>query len=106
MGPVSIPEEGIMCKPHCQGSELVNGMVLVRITLEVAFEGKVNKCLSVVLFLIRLYNGHVLMNQANYLRSHDRFQLPTWSSTFRTLLKCRLRMKGAKYAHVTSPRIG
>ena len=27
MGPVSIPEEVIMCKPHCQGSELVNGMV-------------------------------------------------------------------------------
>ena len=46
------------------------------------------------------------MNQVNYLRSHDRFQLTTWSSTFRTLLKRRLRMKGAKYAHVTSPRIG
>lgn len=105
MGPVSIPEEVIMCKPHYQGIELVNGMVLVRITLEVAFEGKVNKYLSVVLFL-RLYNGHVLMNQANYLRSHDRFQLPTWSSTFRTLLKRRLRMKGAKYAHVTSSRFG
>ena len=46
------------------------------------------------------------MNQVNYLRSHDRFQLTTWSSTFRTLLKRRLRMKGAKYAHVTSPGIG
>ena len=57
-------------------------------------------------FLIRLCNGHILMNQVNYLRSHDRFQLTTWSSTFRTLLKRRLRMKGAKYAHVTSPRIG